>query len=153
PPALDAARIYQVMIDQCERLKDRVAIFDTPAQLRTSGQVVGWRDQFNTRFAALYFPWLKVPDPLELTGPTRPVPPSGHVAGVYARIDNPVGVQAPAANAALEFITDVVEEIDDRRQENLNPFGVNAIRAFAGRGIRVWGARSLAGPGDGDWRF
>jgi hypothetical protein len=153
PPALDAAQIYQAMIDQCERLKDRVAILDTPAQLRTPAQVVRWRELFNTRFAALYFPWLKVPDPLELTGTTRRVPPSGHIAGIYARIDSQFGVQRPPANAALDFVTDVAEEIDDRQQENLNPFGVNAVRAFAGRGIRVWGARSLAGPGDSDWRF
>src|SRR5262249_16621463 len=148
-----AAQIYQAMIDQCERLKDRVAIFDTPAQLRTPTQVVRWRELFNTRFAALYFPWLKAPDPLELKGPTPRVPPSGHAAGVYARIDNQFGVQQPPANAALDFVIDVTEEIDDQQQGNLNPFGVNAIRAFAGRGIRVWGARSLAGPGDSDWRY
>ena len=154
PPgfAAQAENIYRAMLDQCERLRDRVAILDPPAN-STRSQAVGWRNKFQTRFGALYYPWLKVPDSINSNGRTRPVPPSGHVAGVYARIDNLYGVHHPPANASLEFITDVVEEITAIHQEELNPYDVNAIRSFNGRGIRVWGARSLATKSDADWRF
>jgi len=146
-------RLYETMIDQCERLRDRVAILDSPQDIHNPSTIVDWRYEFHTRFAALYYPWLKVPDPLDLDKLIRPVPPSGHVAGVYAQIDNRFGVQRPPANVALEFITDVVDEVTALQQEELNPHDVNAIRAFRGRGIRVWGARSLAASGDNDWRF
>jgi hypothetical protein len=152
PPALDTGTIYQGMLGQCERLRDRVAVLDPPDRLSISG-VATWRASFNSRFGSLYYPWLKVPDPLALEGLDRRVPPSGHVAGVYARMDNQFGVQRPPANAALEFVTDVVEEITSLEQENLNPYGVNAIRPFPGRGVRLWGARSLAAADDADWRF
>jgi len=156
PPAFDdpvVLNIYQTMIDQCERLRDRVAIFDSPRLKRDTTQLVKWRFLLQTRFAALYYPWLKVPDPLDPDGLARPVPPSGHVAGVYARIDNQFGVHRPPANVALEFVTDVAEELTALQQEELNPFDVNAIRPFNGRGIRIWGARSLAKKNDVDWRF
>jgi hypothetical protein len=156
PPALDDQKItnlYFAMIDQCERLRYRVAILDAPAKRRTAQQLTDWATLFPTRFAALYYPWLKIPDPAEIEGAIRKVPPSGHIAGVYARIDNQFGVQRPPANAELEFVTEVVDDVDSFRQEYLNPFGVNVIRSFAGRGIRVWGARSLAGSRDADWRY
>lgn len=160
PPALEALSIYQAMLAQCERLRDRVAIIDPPARLAPP-QVRDWHEKYLQdafipiflRFAALYYPWLHVADPLGLEGPNRQVPPSGHVAGIYARIDNQFGVQHPPANAPLEFVVDVVEDITSLQQEDLNPIGINAIRAFPGRGIRVWGARSLAGPNDSDWQF
>ena len=155
PSALDQKdvfNIYAMMLDQCERLRDRVAILDSPAN-QNSKQVVQWRNNFNSRFGALYYPWLKVPDSPDANNDTRLVPPSGHVAGVYARIDNQFGVHHPPANAALEFVIDVADEITALQQEELNPFSVNAIRAFNGRGIRIWGARSLAGANDSDWRF
>jgi phage tail sheath protein FI len=94
-----------------------------------------------------------VPDSLDAGQLTRPVPPCGHVAGVYAQIDNRFGVHRPPANVALEFVTDVVDEITALQQEELNPHDVNAIRPFRGRGIRVWGARALAARDDNDWRF
>jgi hypothetical protein len=156
PPAfaeLTVLDIYQTMIAQCERLRDRVAILDSPREMRETSQLVDWRFQFKTRFAALYYPWLKVPDSLNPEGLTRAIPPSGHVAGAYARIDNQFGVHRPPANVALEFITDVAEEVTALHQEELNPFDVNAIRPFNGRGIRIWGARSLADKNDSAWRF
>ena len=158
PPAPDAGvvcRIFQSMLNQCERLRDRVAIIDPPASERSVSKVLAWREvcRLHSPFGALYYPWLKVPDPLGLEGLSRSVPPSGHVAGVFARIDNQFGVQRPPANVALQFATDVVEAITSEQQEELNPKGVNALRAFPGRGIRVWGARSLAGKDDSDWQF
>ena len=156
PPGFDPPEvfnIYQSMIDQCERLRDRVAILDSPQRIHQPTLIVDWRYLFKTRFAALYYPWLKVPDPLDTEGSMRAVPPSGHVAGVYAQIDNQFGVHRPPANVPLEFVTDVVDEVTALQQEELNPHDVNAIRPFRGRGIRVWGARALAARDDNDWRF
>ena len=154
PPAFGpkAMTVYQTMLDQCERLRDRVAIVDPPAALQPK-DVVLWRNIFNSRFGALYYPWLKVPDAPGQNDVSRQIPPSGHVAGIYARIDNEFGVHRPPANLPLEFVNDVAEEITALQQEELNPFDVNAIRSFNGRGIRIWGARALAGRDDPDWRF
>jgi hypothetical protein len=156
PPAFDdgpVLKIYRAMIEHCERLRDRVAIFDSPYSKRKTSDLVNWRLLLKTRFAALYYPWLKVPDSIDPNGLTRAVPPCGHVAGVYAQIDHKFGVHRPPANVALEFVTDVAEEVSALVQEELNPYDVNAIRSFNGRGIRIWGARSLADPSDSDWRF
>jgi hypothetical protein len=155
PPAFNQDSVFniqQLMLDQCERLRDRVAIVDPPGGLNMK-QVVAWRNNFYSRFGALYYPWLKVPDAPGANGGSRLVPPSGHVAGIYAQIDNRFGVQRPPANMPLEFINDVGQEITSIQQEELNPFDVNAIRAFNGRGIRIWGARSLAATSDSEWRF
>jgi uncharacterized protein len=153
PAALDPLTIYQSMIEQCERLRDRVAVLDTPRMLRGAGPLLIWRRRFNTKFAALYYPWLNVPDALNALGGTRAVPPCGHVAGVYARIDNQFGVQRPPANAELSFAVSSVETVDGEAQENLNPYDINCLRSFPGQGIRVWGARALASSSDADWRF
>jgi phage tail sheath protein FI len=153
PRALEPLRLYQAMIEQCVRLRDRVALLDTPRVLRGAGPLLAWRQRFSTRFAALYYPWLNVPDALNALGGTRAVPPCGHVAGVYARIDNQYGVQRPPANAELSFATSPVENVDANAQENLNPYDINCLRSFPGQGIRVWGARALASSSDADWRF
>jgi hypothetical protein len=105
----------------------------------------------SARFAALYYPWLGVPDPLGLPNASRQVPPSGHVAGVYAQTDLTLGVQHPPANVALASVCDVAQDVSDLQNGLLNQQNVNAIRAFPGRGIRVWGARSLAA--QEEWRF
>lgn len=158
PPALFPLTfaIQQAMVEQCERLRYRAAILDPPDGMRPA-QFERWSRPVvgrPARFAALYYPWLKVSDLLGLPGATRRVPPSGHVAGVWARIDHRFGVQHPPANAALEDVVDVVENVGSLEQEALNPLGINVLRAFPGRGLRVWGARALADyRTDADWRF
>jgi hypothetical protein len=108
----------------------------------------------SSEFAAIYYPWLKVPDSLEVDGePSRRVPPSGSVAGAYAYTDLNFGVQKPPANVELLSAMDVGESISDAEQGALNDNSVNAIRAFPGRRIRLWGVRSLASPDDSDWKF
>jgi phage tail sheath protein FI len=107
----------------------------------------------SSRFAALYYPWLMAPDSLGIEGVARSVPPSGYVAGAYAQTDLNYGVQRPPANVELQLAVDVEQDISGVQQEGLNLNGVNAIRAFPGRGIRVWGARSLAPPLEDNWRF
>lgn len=148
--------MYHAMVDQCERLRDRVAILDyRPTRtVPTAAQLLAWRNQFVTRFGAIYYPWLLVPDAANPTGHPRSLPPTGHVAGIYARIDNQFGVQRPPGNEPFEFVTDVQQEISSIQQEQLNPYGINVIRSFPGRGIRIWGVRSLAkAEADPAWQF
>jgi len=149
PPPLSEDDIYlaqQAMIDQCQQLRDRFAILDAPlnpgGQPRDLAEVLDWRRRFDTEFAALYHPWLIVRDPA--APPTdRHLPPSGHVAGVYAATDLARGVFRAPANQALAFADNLTLLIDDGMQSSLNPIGINAIRPFPGRGIRVFGARTL----------
>jgi hypothetical protein len=140
--------IQQAMLDQCTRLQYRVAVLDTPMGLQPT-QALNWRNAQGysgaaARFAALYYPWLQVPDELGIYGPNRTVPPCGHIAGAYAYTDDQFGVQKPPANVELQFVSDVELDVSSQQQGFLNPAGINAIRQFPGRGIRVWGARSLA---------
>jgi uncharacterized protein len=153
----DSLTIKRRMIEQCERLRYRVAIIDPPDnydpnRISSWPMTSGLRTR-SSRFAALYYPWLRVPDPLGVEGLNRRIPPSGHVAGVYARNDLTFGVDRPPANYALEFAADTGVPISDEQQEGLNPNRVNAIRTLPGRGIRVWGARSLASDQDSEWEF
>jgi uncharacterized protein len=159
PPILDDVDIaygQQAMIAQCETLRDRFALIDPPLtaqgdNLDTSG-IVGWRARFDTAFAAIYYPWLRVRDPLAPgAAQGRLVPPSGHMAGVYAATDLSVGVFRPPANRALAFVDDVAAIVDDALQGLMNPRGINVIRAFPGRGIRVYGARTMSS--QSAWRY
>ena len=149
------ANIQQAMVNQCVQKQYRVAVLDTPTSL-TPAQALSWVKQVAysdqaARFAAVYYPWLKVPDELAIEGPNRTVPPSGHVAGAFAFTDNNSGVQTPPANVALQFVSDLRLAVTSQQQGFLNPAGINCIRSFPGRGIRVWGARSLSQ--DPNWRY
>ncbi len=154
----ESVQLQGMMIDQCQRLQYRVALIDPPPGLQIS-QAQTWPannglvSSPSSRFAAFYYPWLMAPDSLQPNQLTTTVPPSGYVAGAYAQTDLTYGVQRPPANVELEYVVDVAQPISDLQQEGLNLNNVNAIRAFPGRGVRVWGARSLAQPGDEDWRF
>lgn len=151
PPAFDGAQLFslqQALIRHCEKVKYRVAVLDTPDVASAEGLLpegaVAWRRPFRqTSLAALYYPWLLVDDPLRLTGLVRAVPPSGHVAGVYARRDRARGVHQPPANEVAEGAVDVRYAVNDVQHARLNDAGVNALRPFSGRGIRVFGARTL----------
>ena len=105
-------------------------------------------------YGAIYFPWLVAPDPIgKGKNPTRKLPPSGYVAGMYARIDNKRGVfKAPAGTEAnLTGALDVAAKLGDVEQDFLNPMGINVIRAFPASGIVIWGARTLSS--DSAWRY
>jgi hypothetical protein len=104
--------------------------------------------------AAIYFPWIEIPDPVGVgRNPTRYVPPSGHIAGVYARTDITRGVwKAPAGlEAGLPGVLDVQVNVRDADQDLLNPVGLNCVRRFSGAGIVSWGARTLSS--DPEWRY
>jgi phage tail sheath protein FI len=160
PPAFSDADIYRVqaaMVEQCEETRSRVAVLEPPFSAVNDPRlgisaVQSWRNQFDSKYAALYFPWLRVVDPLRsATASTRDVPPSGHVAGQYARTDLAIGVHKAPANAPLAWVQDVTIPVDDARHGVLNPLGVNAVRALPGRGIRIFGARTISS--DPDWRY
>ena len=143
------------LIDHCVRHGDRVAILDTPRGTdRTAALAHRAKVESERGFAALYHPWLLVPDPLSSSGDTMPVPPSGHVGGIYARVDENPGVHKAPANELVRGAVGLTELIGDAAQAPLNRAGVNTIRVFPGSARPVvWGARTTTKPGDTDWLY
>jgi hypothetical protein len=143
--------VQTAIIGHCESMGDRMAILDAPADMKPQ-QVKEWRvdtARYDSKYAALYYPWIKVNDPA--TNQIIAVPPCGHIAGIYARNDTTRGVHKAPANEVVRGAIDVEMQITKGEQDQLNPEGVNCIRAFPGRGIRVWGARTLSS--DPSWRY
>jgi phage tail sheath protein FI len=149
---LDTIKAVQtMMIGHCERLGDRVAILDAPPDL-TPQEIKKWRMEtagFDSNYAALYYPWITVMDPV--TNQPIKIPPSGHMAGIWARNDATRGVHKAPANEVVQGAIGLAYQTTKGEQDTLNPNGVNCIRAFPGRGIRVWGARTLTS--DPAWRY
>jgi phage tail sheath protein FI len=143
--------VQLAMIAHCELMSDRVAILDTPPGLNAQ-QVKEWRVDhagYDSKYAALYWPRIKVMDPIQ--GKAIFVPPSGHVAGIWARNDDTRGVHKAPANEVIRGVISLELNITKGEHDQLNPVAVNCIRAFAGQGIRVWGARTLSS--DPEWRY
>jgi uncharacterized protein len=149
---LDMVKAVQTsMIAHCENMGDRVAILDAPANA-TPQEIKEWRMNiagYDSSYAALYYPWIQVDDPI-LNHPVF-VPPSGHVAGVWARNDNTRGVHKAPANEVVLGATGLAYNMTKGEQDTLNPNGINCIRSFPGRGIRIWGARTLSS--NPSWRY
>ena len=143
--------LQQALIQHCEARRDRVAILDVRPEDDTPEEALAWRQQFDTSYAALYFPWLQVNDPVAGPGALRQVPTCGHVAGIYARGDTRIGVHKPPANEVVAGVQDVIPSVDDIAHGALNVNGVNVIRVYPGRGVRVAGARTLSS--DSLWRY
>jgi phage tail sheath protein FI len=143
--------VQLAMIAHCELMGDRVAILDSPPGLNAQ-QIREWRvdkARYDSKYATLYWPWIKIFDPL--AGETKFVPPSGHMAGIWARSDSTRGVHKAPANEVVRGAIDLELLITKGEHDQLNPQGINAIRAFPGRGVRVWGARTLSS--DPAWRY
>jgi phage tail sheath protein FI len=139
------------MISHCENMGDRMAIIDPPPDLLPQ-DVLDWRMNqagFDSKMSALYYPWIEVMDPL--TRRPMMVPPSGHVAGVWCRVDDTRGVHKAPANEVVRGANGLAFQITQAEQGGLNTNGINCIRSFPGRGIRVWGARTLSS--DPEWRY
>jgi phage tail sheath protein FI len=150
-PGVWSGTVESALVTHCEQLKDRFAILDPQDDLDIEG-IQAFREPFDTRYAALYYPWLVVSDPS--TSQFVEVPPSGHLAGIYARTDTERGVHKAPANTVIRGIrlTDgIAQDITKRHQDLLNPKGINALRFFPGLGQRVWGARTLSS--DSQWRY
>lgn len=143
--------VQTLIIGHCERMGDRVAILDSPPNMNPQ-QIKKWRMDtagFDSSYAALYYPWIQVMDPVK-NAPIL-VPPCGHMAGVWARSDNTRGVHKAPANEVVRGATGLAVNVTKGEQDTLNPNGINCIRAFPGMGIRVWGARTLSS--NPSWRY
>jgi phage tail sheath protein FI len=147
----DGVKAVQLaMIAHCERMGDRMAILDPLPDLSPQ-EVRQWRQaetNYDSKYAALYYPWIKIAGP---EGQPIAVPPSGYMAGIYAYTDNTRGVHKAPANEVIRGALEAVSPITKGEQDTLNPIGVNCIRSFTGRGLRVWGARTLSS--DPAWRY
>jgi uncharacterized protein len=152
--AVDLETVQSVqlaMIAHCELMGDRMAVLDPPPGLSPQ-QVREWRMDkagYDSKYAALYYPWVKVFDPA--TGTNRFVPPSGHMAGIWARNDATRGVHKAPANEVVRGAISLELNLTKGEHDQLNPDGINCIRSFPGQGIRVWGARTLSS--DPEWRY
>jgi len=138
--AAEATALQQRVLDHCEKTNDRMAILDALPNAAVQ-QVLDQQQQLSGINGALYYPWVRVPGG---TGSDILMPPCGHVAGIYARSDRRIGVHKAPANELLEGVLDLEFNLTHSQQAELNPNGVNCLRVFPGRGIRVWGARTLS---------
>jgi len=128
-------RLQSAILAHCDAQGDRFAILDS---VPGTGDVLEQRNGLEGENGALYHPWIRP------AGSSTFVPPCGHVAGVVARCDLRTGVHKAPANEELAGVVDLEVKLTDRDHALLNPEGINALRAFPGRGIRVWGARTLS---------
>ncbi|HYO70663.1 MAG TPA: phage tail sheath subtilisin-like domain-containing protein, partial [Archangium sp.] len=133
----------------------RVAVLDTPSK-QTDGTAKIWRSQIDSKYAALYYPWVVVSNPLARPGDdTIPkellLPPSGFVCGIYARNDVERGVFKAPANEVVRSALRFEKDVNFAQQSDLNPLGINCLRFFPGRGYRVWGARTVSS--DPEWKY
>jgi phage tail sheath protein FI len=150
--SLDAANRLLI---HAQREKYRIAVVDAPKGLSLNA-VREFRAQMDSKYGALYHPWLEVIDPtqspIQGAPPQRLIlPPSGFVTGIYARSDIERGVHKAPANEVVYGLTKFEMNINTARQEVLNPESINALRFFEGRGNRVWGARTLSS--DPEWKY
>lgn len=143
--------VQTAVIAHCEGLGDRVAILDAPPDMNPQ-EVKNWRMNvagFDSSYAAMYYPWIEVMD--AASNQPLMMPPSGHIAGIWARSDTERGVHKAPANEIVRGCTRLGYNVTKGEQDTLNPNGVNCIRFFPGMGYRVWGARTLAS--DASWRY
>ncbi len=164
--------IMGLMVDLCENSApnppNRMVVLDTPPPridksklgnedkkpVKKPQHVAEWLDDFGRRsmFAALYYPWVKVANPKDEGKPIM-VPPCGHMLGVWSRTDETRGVYKAPANETPRGIIGLDYDCNFREQELLNPKGINCIRTFPNRGIKIWGARTLAETEKTEWRY
>lgn len=148
-PGVTAPEVQAALIAFCENKKSCFAILDVPMELKKTNDVANFRDMYDSTYAAMYHPWLEMYD----AGAKRSAyfPPSGAMAGIYARTDVEKGVHKAPANEVVRGCTGLSCAYNEGEQDILNPIGVNLIRAFTGRGIRVWGARTISS--NGLWKY
>lgn len=143
------------LIGHAERQKYRIAIVDGPIDASLN-QIRDFRGKFDSTYAAIYYPAIRIFDPTERAAQGAPpkqlrLPPSGFVAGIYARNDVTRGVHKAPANEVVRGLTRFEVNVNKGRQEVINPEGINALRLMEGRGNRVWGARTMSS--DPEWKY
>jgi phage tail sheath protein FI len=147
-PGWTSQEVQSALTNHCELTKYCFAVLDSEPGADLDG-VKAQRDLYESKYGALYYPWIQIFDPLENTRATAP--PSGHVIGIYARTDAGPGVHAAPANQPVSGALDLEAIVGTAQQAVLNPKGLNAIRELPGRGIRVWGARTITS--EALWRY
>jgi uncharacterized protein len=145
---LEAQTIQGLIIAHCQQMKYRIGVLDS-GDGQSLSQVRALRAAIDSSYAALYYPWVKVLDPLSQV----PIflPPSGFVAGIYARNDVQRAVYKAPANEVVNLALGFEFQVSKAQQEVLNPEGINAFRSFEGRGHRLWGARTISS--DPEWKY
>ena len=135
-PGVTIPEVVVALISHCENTKNRFAVLDIPQELRKTNDIIEYRNMVDSTYAAMYHPWLEMYD----AGAKRSAyfPPSGAMAGIYARTDIERGVHKAPANEVIRGCTGLSCAYNEGEQDILNPIGVNLIRSFTGRGIRVW---------------
>lgn len=150
--------IMEVMITGCEDSLPhpayRMAVLDPLPDKEDPQDMAEWVQAWGRRsqFAALYYPWIQVPNPRD-NGRSIKIPPCGHMMGIWCQTDETHGIHKAPANVQPRGVTGLAYDVNFREQEYLNPIGVNCIRRFPNRGIQVWGARTLVEPGNTEWRY
>mgnify|MGYP006285533623 CR=1 FL=1 len=146
PDENDIRGLTEAVVTHCENMGERFAVLQAP---QNPGRVSNMETPVDSSYAAYYYPWIEVKDPL--TNQDKLVPPGGHIAGMYARNDAETGVHGSPANMVVRGALDLQVDITKGEQDVLNPKGVNCIRSFQGRGIRLWGARTCSS--DPEWKY
>ena len=144
----NATSILNLLIAHAEQMRYRIAVLDS-GDAQSVDAVQSFRAHFNSSHAALYYPWVTIDDPS--TDASLSLPPSGFIAGIYARTDNSRGAFHAPANQEISLATGLESLLNDAQQEPLNSQGINILRFFPERGYRVWGARTLSS--DPDWKY
>ncbi|MCP5053647.1 MAG: phage tail sheath family protein [bacterium] len=146
PNENDIQGLTGALVAHSELMKDRFTIIQAGQSAGPIGKLLPPTD---SKYAAFYYPWLNVVDPL--TQNLKLVPPGGHMAGIYARSDIERGVHKAPANEVVRGVSSLQFALSKAKQDVLNPRGVNCIRVFTGRGIRIWGARTISS--DPLWKY
>lgn len=151
-PGQTSVNLQKALINHCEKMRYRFAVIETPRDANIR-EATTHRQNFDTTRAALYYPWLVVPDLFGERGDLLRITPCGHVMGIYARTDTTRGVWKAPANEVVRGILQFETAITKGEQDILNPIGINAFRDFrtANRGLRLWGARTLSS--DPEWKY
>jgi phage tail sheath protein FI len=158
-PGRTSSRLQGALIEHCELMRYRFAVLDGPQPPSDSlNDVQTQRQQFDTKYAALYHPWVMIPHPFPTNLadiPEYPIAPSGHMLGIYARTDIERGVHKAPANEVVRGILGLRRLLNKEQHDMLNPspVNINVIRDFRNnnRGIRVWGGRVITS--DPDWKY
>jgi phage tail sheath protein FI len=140
--------IVRSVISHCEKMRYRIAVLDSVDKHLVS-EVRNYRGKLDSKYAALYYPWVTIMDPV--TEDEVNMPPSGFTAGIYARNDVEYGVHKAPANEVVRLAIGFENMLNKAQQEVLNPEGVNCFRFFEGRGYRLWGARTITS--DPEWKY
>lgn len=151
-PGHTSVKVQTELVRICETMRYRFAVLDAPRSA-TLSDIVGHRQRFDSLQGAIYYPWLLVSDPFGMSSDLLAVPPAGHVMGVYARTETARGIWKSPANEPLNGVAGLEHMVGSREQEVFNPLGINVLRDFrdSGRGIRVWGARTLSS--SSEWTY